>query len=141
MLLRNGTVVELRGNRARVEFEGLAACGGCQTGQGCGIGPLLTLFRPASRRFFWLDLPAEHERGMKIGDAVRISLPARDLLRGTGLAYALPLGATLAFAWLAVALFPQSGDPGAVAGALTGLMIGRILLASAGRPARIALLP
>jgi positive regulator of sigma E activity len=141
MLIRTGTVAALRAGWAQVEFEPApSSCGGCQGGRGCGLGPLLNLLKPAQCRFR-LELPIEPDRAMRVGDQVRISLPANELLKSTGIAYVLPLSAMLICAWLAGVLLPWGGDLAALFGATAGLGLAGWSLASSSCGARVTLLP
>ncbi len=66
MLYRTGKIVAVRDGSARVEFENAAACGGCAAGQGCGLGPLLALFRRAGHCYVKQATESSHA-----GDAGR----------------------------------------------------------------------
>jgi positive regulator of sigma E activity len=139
MLCQTGTVIEINETRAHVEFEPAPACGGCASGRGCGLGPLLALFGHA-RQVFQLDLHVVRGDHLRIGDRVRAGVTPGELLKGVGLAYLLPITSVLSGAWLAGALFPASGDPAAVAGAIIGMAAGWLGLAARGDLAEVVLL-
>lgn len=139
MLYQTGTVAQIHDSRARIEFEPRTACGGCAAGQGCGLGPLLAMFR-RPRRALWINPETLNGSGLEVGDPVRIALLSGQLTRFAGLAYAMPTAGLLAGAWLFAALFPGFGELSAVIGAVTGIGLSWLCLASAGkRPPAISM--
>jgi positive regulator of sigma E activity len=131
VLYQIGIVVEALGQTVRVEFIRSGSCGGCAGDQGCGLGPILAMFRrprPHSLEFDTGDGGLE----LKVGDTVRIAMAGHQLLKIVGLAYLLPLLGMFSGAWLAAAAIPGSPDISAVVGALSGLFCVSALLARTG---------
>lgn len=139
MLFQTGTIIEVNATHARVEFVRAPACGGCASGRGCGLGPLLAMFGRAQQAFR-LDLRVTRGHQLQVGDRVRAGVTPGQLMKGAGIAYFLPMTGVLCGAWLATALFPVSGDPGAVAGAMIGILAGWIGLVALGNRTEVALL-
>lgn len=131
VLYQSGIVAELRGQTARVEFIRSGSCGGCSGDKGCGLGPILAMFRqprPLSLEFETADDGLE----LKVGDTVRIAMAGQQLLKVISLAYLLPLLGMFSGAWLAAAAIPDASDMSAVVGALSGLFCVSGLLALTG---------
>lgn len=123
MLFQTGQVTDIRGNHARVEFKPGSACDSCISGYGCGLGPLLALFRRPGP-MIWIDLNIATDRRIEVGDPVRIGLPATELIKISSLAYVVPVVSMLIGAWLLATLLPQFGDWSAVTGAGVGVGAG-----------------
>jgi sigma-E factor negative regulatory protein RseC len=138
MLYQTGTVIENRGTCVRVEFDPVMACGGCSGGQGCGLGPLLAMFRSKERNFLYLEI--ESGDRVRVGDRVQVALPADQLVKFASLAYLMPLLGLIIGAWLATELVPYGGDMSAVAGAMLGALAGWGGLMVSGTHARVTLL-
>ena len=136
MLYQAGLVADISGTRARIEFKPGTACHGCLSGQGCGLGPLLALFRPPGHQI-WVDLDRAQVRRVEIGDSVRIGLSAVELIRISSAAYLLPVIGMLTGAWLLATLLPQFGDWSAVTGAGLGIGAGWVGLAAIRYPAPV----
>jgi positive regulator of sigma E activity len=132
MLYQTGTVVEIRNSSVRIEFEQGSACGGCAAGQGCGLGPLLTMFRRRPHAF-WLDLETVGRAGLETGDRLRVALTPGQLTRFAGLAYAMPTAGLLVGAWIFGSLFPGLGELSAVAGGVAGISAAWLGLTAAGK--------
>ena len=121
VLYQSGIVAEVRGQSARVEFIHSGTCGGCSGNQGCGLGPILAMFRGARPHSMELDI-AETGLELKVGDTVRIAMAGRQLLKIVSLVYLLPLLGMFSGAWLAATVIPDASDLTAVVGAFGGLL-------------------
>ena len=102
-----------------VLIDAAAQCPRCAAGKGCGAG----IFGGGDAR----RVEALVADGLRVraGDAVRIDLAPRNLLRAAGVIYGVPLVCGVAAAGLAYLLGAGDG-PGAVA-ALAGLAGGLVL--------------
>jgi len=138
MLYQSGTVTEICGTSVRVEFDPAMACGGCSGGYGCGLGPLLAMFRTKGRNFLFFQV--EKGARVSVGDRVRVALPARQLVKFASLAYLMPLLGLMVGAWVATILVPHGGDISAVAGAVLGALTGWGGLVASDNSARVTLL-
>jgi sigma-E factor negative regulatory protein RseC len=135
MLYQRGIVAEIRGQMARVEFIRSGSCGGCSGNQGCGLGPLLAMLRPARPHSLEIDISCGGASALKVGDTVRIAMAGNQLLKIVSLAYLLPLLGMLSGALLASRAVPDAADIGVLAGALSGLfgVSGLLALSGVGR--------
>ena len=138
MLYQTGTVTEVSGRGARVEFQPVTVCGGCSGGQGCGLGPLLAMFRRNEQN----SLRFQIERGdcIRVGDRVRVALPPGQLVKFASLAYLMPLIGLAVGAWLATTIVPNGGDLSSVTGAMIGMLAGWRGLVAGGNRAQVKLL-
>ena len=116
---------------ARVEFIRSGSCGGCSGDQGCGLGPILTMFHRPRPHSVELDI-GDTGPELKVGDTVRIAMAGHQFLKIVSLAYLLPLLGMFSGAWLAATAIPVAPDISAVAGALGGLFCISGLLALMG---------
>ena len=118
-----GRILELLNDgaspRAVVLIDAAAECPRCAAGKGCGAG----IFGGGDAR----RVEALVADGLRVraGDAVRIDLAPRNLLRAAGEVYGAPLVCGVGAAGLAYLLGAGDG-PGAVA-ALVGLAVGLAL--------------
>ena len=128
MIYQNGIVSEIRGNAARVRFRRAGGCGQCAGDQGCGLGPILSMFKLARNHDLDIDIAAA-EPEIRVGDAVRIAISGKHLLRFAILAYLVPLSGLFSGAWLATLAIPQAGDVSALFGAVIGALCASQLLA------------
>jgi len=127
-----GHVIELEAGspslRAEVEVSATLACARCASGRGCGAG-LLGASEENRRVHALIATGVDvHE-----GDAVRVELSSRQLLRASWLAYGLPL--VLAVTATGVAYLFGLDDfytaVAAVAGMAAGLLVARRRLSAA----------
>jgi sigma-E factor negative regulatory protein RseC len=139
MLYQAGLVAEISRSRARIEFQPGAACQGCASGHGCGLGPLIALFRRPGYEL-WVDLGGGQQNPIEIGDPVRIGLSAAQLIKISSVAYLLPIIGMLMGAWLLTILLPQFGDVSAATGAGLGIFAGWGGLAALRIPAPVMLI-
>lgn len=108
-----GIVRDIREGMALVEVEA-GGCGRCHEEGGCGGQQLTQMFCSGPKQF---RVPNEVEA--RIGDRVTIAVPAGSIRKTANLAYILPLTATIFGAAIGM---PLGGDPGAMIGALAGLV-------------------
>lgn len=107
-------VRELDGDSALVEVE-QGGCGRCHEEGGCGGQRLTQMFCSATKRF-----RVANDVGARVGDRVTVAIAAGSVRKSANLAYILPLTATIAGAAFGM---PLGGDPGAMIGAGTGLLL------------------
>ncbi len=115
-----GTVTEVSPGQVRIAFDRLSTCDRCLNGEGCGAGVFARLF---SRRQALITLDADTE--FRVGQKLKVGIPAWYLLSGALVLYGLPL---LAFITGIVLAGWLVGD-GPLAD-LTGLIAGLILAGS-----------
>jgi sigma-E factor negative regulatory protein RseC len=127
MLTESGRVVGFETDGLWVETIRRSTCGTCSAQKGCGHG-LLNRISEGKRGYIRV-LPGEHPVGYyNIDDQVLISIPEEVILRGSFIAYVLPLLAMLAGALSAVKWLPGNEDLLAVCGAVGGLVLGYALV-------------
>jgi sigma-E factor negative regulatory protein RseC len=118
MLDRVGTVQSMRDGIAILAFGPASGCASCAHGRGCGIGPLVSLFRSTRVDAMQLSVPVGH---LRIGDRVKVRLSGAGLIRAAGIAYILPLAGLFGGAAISGAVFSGAGDLAQVSGAGIGL--------------------
>lgn len=118
-----GTVREVEGDLVLVEVQRRGACGGCESGGGCGTSVLARWFARGSAAVrLRTTLP------VGVGDAVVVGLDEGELLRASLLLYLVPVVVLVAGAAAGAALAgPGGGDWPAVVGGLAGLAAGLAL--------------
>lgn len=127
MLTETGRVVGLEADGLWVETIRRSTCGACAAQKGCGHG-LLNRVSDGKRGYIRV-LPGERAIAhYKIGDEVAISIPEEVILRGSFIAYMLPLAGMLGGAVAAANLLPGNQDAIAVLGAATGIALGFALV-------------
>lgn len=109
-----GTVRELVDGIALVEVE-QGGCGRCHEEGGCGGQQLTQMFCSGPRHY-----RVANDIDAQVGDRVTIAVPAGSIRKTANLAYILPLTAAIAGAAIGM---PLGGDPGAMIGALAGLVL------------------
>lgn len=107
-------VTRLDGASAWVVSEAPASCGACG-GKGCGSSVFSRLWHPEHPEY-----PVRNPIGAQPGDAVTVGLPDGALLRASGAAYLLPVGALVLGAVLGQWL---GGEPAGALGGLLGLLL------------------
>lgn len=114
MLEQHAVVLKTEGDTAWVEARESGACGSCGSG-GCSTRRLADLFGRRERAF-----PVDNVLRARAGERVVIGIPAGALWRSAFRLYGLPL-----LLLIAGGLIGQQagGDPGAVGGAVGGLLI------------------
>jgi sigma-E factor negative regulatory protein RseC len=127
MLTESGRVVGFESDGLWVETIRRSTCGTCAAQKGCGHG-LLNRISEGKRGYIRV-LPGEHPVGhYNIDDQVLISIPEEVILRGSFIAYVLPLMTMLAGALSAVNWLPGNEDLLAICGAAGGLALGYALV-------------
>jgi len=120
-------VVAVEHDSLWVETLRQSTCGACSAQKACGHG-LLNRFT-AGRKGLIRVLPgACSPRDCRVDDEVRISIPEEVILRGSLIAYVLPLLCMLAGAGLSVRFLPGGEDVLAAFGAVAGLAVGFALV-------------
>jgi sigma-E factor negative regulatory protein RseC len=127
MLTETGRVVGIEADGLWVETIRRTTCGTCAAQKGCGHG-LLNRISDGKRGYIRV-LPGEGgiER-YNIDDQVLISIPEEVILRGSFIAYVMPLVIMLTGALTAVRWLPGNEDLVAVLGATGGLALGLALV-------------
>ncbi len=132
MLTETGRVVAIEDDGLWVETIRKSTCGTCAARSGCGHG-LLNRITDGSRSFIRV-LPGEQSLAdCRVDDEVVISIPEEVILRGSLVAYVMPLLCMLAGAAGAVRWLPGGEDVLAALGAIGGLALGFGLLRLHGR--------
>jgi sigma-E factor negative regulatory protein RseC len=127
MLTETGRVVGIEADGLWVETIRRTTCSTCAAQKGCGHG-LLNRISDGKRGYIRV-LPGEGgiER-YNIDDQVLFSIPEEIILRGSFIAYLVPLVLMLAGAFSAVRWLPGNEDLLAVFGAVAGLTVGFTLV-------------
>jgi len=127
MLIESGRVVAVEDSGLWVETLRKSTCGSCAAQAGCGHGLLNRI--GGDRRGLVRVLPGEPGvAACRIDDEVLISIPEEVVLRGSFIAYLLPLLCLLGGALAASALLPGSEDLLAALGGAAGLGLGFALV-------------
>jgi len=127
MLTETGRVVALEADGLWVETIRQSNSGRCAARKGCGHGLLNRL--ADGKRGYIRVLPGEQSlQGLKINDQVIIGIPEEVILRGSFIAYVLPVLGMLAGAVAAAASLPGAGELAALPGAAIGLLTGFLLV-------------
>jgi sigma-E factor negative regulatory protein RseC len=127
MLTETGRVVAMEADGLWVETIRRSTCGTCSAQKACGHG-LLNKMSDGKRGYVRV-LPGDQDIGnYKVNDEVRISIPEEIILRGSFIAYILPLAGMLAGALGAVSWLPGNEDLLAFLGATGGLALGFALV-------------
>lgn len=105
-------VVAVEGSLVWLEPEQTASCGSCAAGAACGTAPQApgigtVTNRIAARRFSMRITP--DQALLRVGDRVVIGVDNRALIKGSLLAYALPLGAALSAGGFAQGTWESDG--------------------------------
>ena len=127
MLTETGRIVGVEDGSLWVETIRRSTCGTCAAQKGCGHG-LVNRISEGKRGYIRV-LPGtwgiEH---YNLDDQVLISIPEEVILRGSFIAYVLPLLGMLSGALAAVNWLPGNEDLVAVLGAVAGLTLGFTLV-------------
>jgi sigma-E factor negative regulatory protein RseC len=107
-------IIRLDGDAAWVASEAPASCGAC-AGKGCGSSLFARLWHPREPEYR-VDNPI----GAGVGEQVVVGVPDGALLRASLASYVVPLLLLLLGAGTGDALF---GEPGALVGGLSGLLL------------------
>ena len=107
-------VRELDADGALVEVE-QGGCGRCHEQGGCGGQSLTRMFCSEPKKYRVVN-----DAGAVVGDRVVVAIAAGSVRKSANLGYVLPLTATIAGAVLGMQL---GEDPGAMLGAVTGLLL------------------
>ena len=123
MIEEKGRIISLDGDAAWVETQRTTVCNACSINKGCGTGILSKFFNAKPMR-----LRAINAAQVGVGDEVIVGLEDDALVRGSFIAYAMPLFTMLILAlagkMLAGAYDPELAELGAVIGGVTGLFLG-----------------
>ena len=102
MLTENGRVVAVEPGGLWVETVRKSTCGACSVQKGCGHGILNRM--TDGKRGYIRVLPGEQSiQDYRVDDEVRFSIPEEVILRGSMVAYLVPIVGLLAGAAVAVA--------------------------------------
>lgn len=115
---QRGTVSQVSDGRIKISFSAVQHCRRCLKGEGCGAGVFGRLFARRGAEL-WLQT----DQDFRPGQAVRVGVEDRQLMRAALLLYGLPLLAFILAAGLAANFL--DGNAGADLGALiSGLAAG-----------------
>jgi len=117
-------IKRIDGHTAWVVSEAPTSCGAC-AGKGCGSSVFARFWHADEAEY-----PVANPIGAAPGDAVVNGLPDGSLLHAAVAGYGFPLAALLVCAALGTAIF---GEPGAVFGGLSGLVLSMFWLKLANR--------
>ncbi len=106
MMTEEAEVVALDGDHAWVEAQRRTACGSCTASKGCGTGIISRLL--SGRR---MRIRVENDIAAVIGDRVLVAIADEVLVRGSLMAYMVPLLSLFAGALLGDFLQPVLADP------------------------------
>jgi sigma-E factor negative regulatory protein RseC len=127
VLTETGRVVACDEDALWVETIRRSTCGSCSANKACGHSLINSV--TDGKRSFIRVLPGKLSVDQcKVDDQVRISIPEEVLLRGSFVAYMVPLLAMLAGAMLGVRFAGLGEDAGAALGAVAGLAAGFALV-------------
>ena len=127
MLTETGRVVGIEPDGIWVETIRRSTCGTCSAQKGCGHGLLNRISE--GKRGYVRALPGDQSvEDYKVDDQVLISIPEEVILRGSFIAYILPLLSMLAGAMAASHFLAGQQDVLSVAGAVGGLAVGFTLV-------------
>lgn len=127
MLSEVARVVAVERDSVWVESIRKSTCGSCAAQKGCGHG-LLNKMYPGRRNLVRV-LPGDcSPEDCRVDDQVVIAIPEEVILRGSLIAYVLPLLLMLGGAALMASLFPQTPDAMAALGAIIGIAAGFALV-------------
>lgn len=127
MLTETGRVVALEADGLWVETIRRSTCGSCAIQKGCGHG-LLNRISEGKKGYIRVLAGDQAVENYSIDDQVLISIPEEIILRGSFIAYILPLMGMLSGALGAVNWLPGNEDLLALLGAAGGLTLGFILV-------------
>lgn len=123
MLTESGRVIALEDDGLWVETIRSTTCNSCGARKACGHGLMNSV--SDGKRGYIRVLPGEVALSeCRLGDQVLISLPEEVILRGSLIAYLLPLVCMLTGAFAFTRLFAGNPDLLAAAGAVVGLVVG-----------------
>jgi sigma-E factor negative regulatory protein RseC len=127
MLTETGRIVALEADGLWVETIRRSTCGACAARSGCGHGLLNRL--SDGRRGYIRVLPGDHSIDeLRVDDQVFIGIPEEVILRGSFIAYMLPLLAMLVGAFGAATWLSGNDDLPALLGGAAGLLLGFLLV-------------
>jgi sigma-E factor negative regulatory protein RseC len=127
MLTEVGRVVGVESDGLWVETIRRTTCGTCAAQKGCGHG-LLNKISDGKRGYIRV-LPGEQRiADYSVDDQVLFSIPEEAILRGSFIAYILPLATMLGGALVMSNVFPGGQDTLAALGAVAGLALGFALV-------------
>jgi sigma-E factor negative regulatory protein RseC len=127
MLTEIARVVAVEGDGVWVETIRQTTCGTCAAQKGCGHGLLNQM--ASGRKNLVKVLPGPGpQTECRIDDQVVISIPESVILKGSLIAYLLPVLCMLGGAAMGAGLFATNSDIGSALGAIVGLTVGFVLV-------------
>ena len=121
MIIETGTVVALESDALWVETIQKTACEACVAQKGCGTRVLSKLTGKTNRIRVLTNRSCAD---LKIGQDVSIGIPEDVIVKGSMLVYILPVLCAVIGAWLG----GSSGDLVSIASALSGLLLGGLIV-------------
>lgn len=127
MLTEVARVVAVESDSLWVETIRKTTCGTCAAQKGCGHG-LMNQYASGRRSYIRVLPGVKHASDCRIDDQVLISIPEEVILRGSMIAYLLPVMLMIAGAAAGAWLFPDIQDGAAAIGAFSGMGAGYLLV-------------
>lgn len=127
MLTETGRVVAVETDSIWVETVRQSTCGSCAARKGCGHG-LMNRYTDGRQAYVRVLAGRRGLQGCRVDDEVRFAIPEEIVLRGSFIAYLLPMLTMLAGALCANWLYPGHADAAAAVGAVLGLGAGFALV-------------
>ncbi|MBW7472752.1 SoxR reducing system RseC family protein [Marinobacter sp. M216] len=121
MITENGTVVALKDDRVWVQTIRQSACESCSARSGCGQRVLASATGGRANQVL-----VENTVRAQVGDEVTIGIDEQALLGASLIVYALPL-LLMVLASIVGHQLSGGSDPGAILGAVVGLLSGFLL--------------
>jgi len=127
MLTETARVTGIDDGYAWVEVQRQTACGHCSANKSCGSGILSRVFSSRPMR-----LRVENRLSVSVGDEVSVAIEDGLLIRGSMIAYALPLALMIIGALIGESLQPYlstaDGEGFSILGGLVGLVLAIIAI-------------
>jgi sigma-E factor negative regulatory protein RseC len=127
MLTETGRVVKVEADGLWIQTIRRSTCGACAVQSGCGHG-VLNRIAGGTQGYIRVLHGDRAVEAYGIDDQVTIGIPESVILRGSFIAYVVPVLAMLAGALAAVQWLPGSEDPLGILGATGGLALGFALV-------------
>ncbi len=124
MIIESGRIVAVESGGVWVETANQSACGRCAARKGCGQSLLVQV--DGHRSYIKAAWNGQQAQDFREGEFIRIGVHETAVLRGSLMAYCLPLAGLVGGATLGDAMgFPESG---VVAVAIAGLVLAGIVV-------------
>lgn len=119
MIEEQASVVEIHGKSALVQTRRKTACSSCAAQKGCGTGVISTVFDKSSARVVALN-----DIGAEVGEQVVVGIDESMLVRGSAVAYLMPILMMFACSLLGSWLLQSDSEGVSISFAILGLLAG-----------------